>query len=80
MTLFISILIYLLSTVLCWMYTHFAHSKNGVWYGNDTTVIDIILTLTPVINSILAIYAYLSDWPVKRSSKINYNRFFLIKK
>ena len=51
----IAILIYVFSFYYCWRWMHKAYSKNGRWGDIEPTAVDVIFTIVPFFNSILAI-------------------------
>ena len=77
----ILIAIYVLSVLFIRRWTRIAYSENGCFFNLDTDLIDIVLTLTPVFNTI-AVFAYICESPYKKGyhNPTNYNRFFSIKK
>ena len=70
--------IYLTSVLITWNYMKIAHGKNGRWSNLDTGTPELLLTLTPILNSFF-IFIWLIIPPF-RESKNNFNNFFKVKK
>ena len=71
--------VYFLSAILVWRYMHLVFSDKGKWGNLTTGYAEIVITLTPVVNTIACLFCWLLQYPIKRESK-NCNKFFNIKK
>jgi hypothetical protein len=75
---YILLAVYILSALLMWRYTHLAFSKNGIFYGVYPGVIDVILTILPIINTWACFVCWIGYYPTK-NKEINSSKFFNIK-
>jgi hypothetical protein len=74
----IYLIIYLLSCILMWKYTHLSYSENGIYSGLKVLPVDFFLCFIPVVNT-AANFLWIVAYPKKNKSFINYNKFFRIK-
>ena len=72
------IVIYVLSTALAYRYTMLVYSKRGIWYGTTPEIIDLLLTITPVLNTLQA-FCWLIEHPVRSGPGLDLSKFFNIK-
>lgn len=73
---------YLLSVYLVLRYFKIACSKEGIWSHLDVGLTEVLWTITPIMNTIFWMVAYLHSPPKEKYKKIktDYNKFFKIKK
>jgi len=76
----ILVLIYLVSAVLMYIYVKVAYSKGGV-FGRycKPSLFDVIITITPIVNSIAVFVSYFRFFPVDLE-RIDTSKFFGIRK
>ncbi len=70
----ILVTIYLLSALGCWNWTRIAHSVGGIYEDTQITLDDLILSLLPIINTILSIMAWSEQSPRKDKKTVSSNR------
>lgn len=74
----ILIITYLISLVAAWRYVHIAHSPGGIYENLNVDVADLLLTVTPVLNTLVFAIFWLTYHP--SGKRISFNKLFLIKK
>lgn len=72
---------YVLPAYLTYRYIRLLYSKDGRLSGIEPSMIDMVVTLTPVIN-ILVLVMWITLYPKERTEKpkIDYMKFFKVKK
>lgn len=70
---------YILPAYVNWRYMHIAHSKGGIWFGDELDFSDIIFVLFPFVNIASMLLLWGSEHPSKSHKKIWINKFFKIK-
>ena len=73
------VIMYVLPTILVWLYFNKAHSIGGIWESMQSEGIQVFLTLCPVVNIICSLQWLLFP-PTKNKNIINTDKFFNIKK
>lgn len=71
------IAVYLVSAYGTYKFVQIARSPNGAWVS-DAQLIDVVFTLTPLLNTIACIVWWVSTSPYYNRTR-NFNRFFNIK-
>ena len=69
------IAIYVLSASLSYRYIMLAYSKRGIYYGENPETIDLLLTITPILNTIQAVW-WLIEHPVRSRRGLDLSKFF----
>jgi hypothetical protein len=73
--------VYLLSIISFWFWIHLAYSKGGIWEDSQYDTSFVTILFLPLINTVMGVFAWFIDYPIKRKKKkINFEKFFLIKK
>jgi hypothetical protein len=75
----IAIAVYLLSVWLVWLYIKIAYSEDGRFHGLDTEMVDIVITVFPILNTYFAILVFIF-LPPKEIKNRNFNNLFKVKK
>lgn len=71
------ITVYILSAILCWLYTHLYFNKGGIGQYPSPTKIDVVVMFVPIYNT-LYLLAWTLSFPLR--TKKNYiKKFFMIK-
>jgi hypothetical protein len=78
-TTFILLTIYLISVFVAWKYMKISHSKHGKWSYLNTGIRELLITLTPILNSYFIIIWIFAP-PRKYKKNTNFNKFFNVKK
>lgn len=78
MEILILVLSYLVSLLVTWKFFQKAHSKGGRWSGVTPNILDFLMTITPIFNTIVAII-YIIDIIINQVS-FDFSKFFKIKK
>lgn len=68
MTLFLLFFMYFISAAAMWLYIHLAYSKRGRLSFLSPDIADVVLCITPGLNTISALYAFIVFWPIENST------------
>lgn len=79
-TIIILIIIYLFSYYMTWRYIHIAYSKEGIWSGSVVGFGNILLTVLPVINTLVFIIFNLCGSPYEAKHNKFIDKLFKIEK
>lgn len=71
--------IYLVSAFVTWKYMKIAHSKEGRWSYINTGISELLITITPLINSYF-FFIWIFFPPKKNKYKANFDDFFKVNK
>lgn len=79
--------IYLLSLIFVWIHINISYSKGGIFEYQQPSVIDVIATVTPIINTLIMIVDWCFIGSPRKKMTFKYekirsrnNRFFSLKK
>lgn len=75
----ISVVVYVLSILYVRKWIRKAHSKGGKWQMLDITETDVLFTIFPVVNTILAFTMLFKSPYENKDSQENINKFFGVK-
>lgn len=76
----IIIISYLLSAAYNWWWIHIAHSEKGRWSSLTPGIVEVLIVFIPLFNIVFCIMTLFTSPYEHKPFKINYNKFFNIKK